>query len=104
MLDVSSFKRITEFEEVEKVVYLNRQWKDGSRTNRYRVEAIRDGKGKYSTVVYRQLDVIVQPSEIADSKRLEPQHATIWIRDEAPWTHRDSVDAAISQLLSLWEI
>jgi hypothetical protein len=103
MLDVSPFKQITEFEEAEKVVYFNRESKDDNRTTRYRVEAMHDHRGKYSALVYRQLDVIVQPSEIADSKRLQPQHVTIWIRDDAPWTERDSADDAIKQLLSLWD-
>src|SRR5690242_11132095 len=97
MLDVSAFTKISEYEEVEKVVYLTRLG------HRHRVEAVHSGRGKYRTIVYRELDVIVQPSEIKDGERLSPEHHTIWVRESAPWTDRQSADAAIAQLLSLWE-
>jgi hypothetical protein len=98
-MDIAPFDRISELEEVEKVVYLTRTSKDGKHENRYRVEAVRDHNGKY-----RELSVIVQPSEIADGQRLAPEEATIWVRDnQAPWTDRDSAEGAIKHLLSLWQ-
>jgi len=101
MLDTSSFKRVSQFEEVEKVVHFN--LKEGTRMTRYRVEAVRHADGKYSTIGQRELEVIVQPAEVADSKQLPAQHETIWVDAHLPWTHRDSADAAIAQLLSLLE-
>jgi hypothetical protein len=102
MLDVSSFDRIKDFEEVEKVVYFHREPQGGGPTISYRVEAVRATDGRYSTRVYRDLDVIVQPSEIRNGVQLDAHQATIWVRDtDAPWTHRDSADDAIKQLLSL---
>jgi len=102
MLDPSQLDQILDFEEVEKVVYLTRTSKDGKHANRYRVEAVRDLKGNYGTVVYRQLDVTIQPSEITDGQQLKSQRERIWVHEAAPWTDRQSADDAIRQLLSLW--
>jgi hypothetical protein len=102
MLDVSAFRKISEYEEVEKVVYLVRTLANGH-TVSCRVEAVRDSKGKYSTRAYEQMSVILQPSDIEDGKQIPTQHQTIWVSANAPWTHRDTADAAIAQLLSLWE-
>jgi len=101
--DLSKFDQILDLEEVEKVVYLTHASKDGKHVNRYRVEAVRDTKGNYSTVVYRQLDVIIQPSEITDGQQLKPQRERMWVHQAVPWTDRQSADDAIRQLLSLWK-
>jgi hypothetical protein len=76
MLDVSSFDRIKDFEEVEKVVYFHREPKGGGPTISYRVEPVRATDGRYSTRVYRDLDVIVQPSEIRNGVQLDDDLGT----------------------------
>jgi hypothetical protein len=102
MIDITQFNKLTELEEIEKAVFVTRTLGNG-RTMRCRVEAHRDPRGRYSTTVYRELEIIVQPSEIANGKQLPPERCTIWVREPAPWTDRPTADDAIKQLFSLWE-
>lgn len=92
--------KITDLEVVEKIAYFIRTL-DGGRTQSFRVEAVRGASGTYFTLVYQMLEAILQPAEIAAGKQLPPQHESIWVRFDAPWTSRASADEAIEQLISL---
>lgn len=102
-MNLEKFKLVRESCTVEKIIEVVWEHPDGS-TDRFRIEAMRYHEtGKYSTTVYRDMDVVLQPSAFDEDDVVAPTTGRVWVNAQFPWTQRDTADAAIEQCLSLME-
>ncbi|MGY3130872.1 hypothetical protein ACVWZM_001554 [Bradyrhizobium sp. USDA 4501] len=101
-MNLDKFKPVIESYTVEKTIEVVWDHPDGT-TDRFRIEALRNHEtGKYTTTVYRDTDIVIQPSTL-DDHVVDPRNGRVWVNAQFPWTQRDTADAAIEQCLSLIE-
>lgn len=89
--------QFSEIDEVVKVQYVTRD------SERYRIEALRSEDGSFSTKVFRQLAVHLQPSEIRNGQDVPAEEFLTWVEFHGvPWSRANSAEEAIRLLLSNW--